>query len=189
MSLINDYMNGLKGACDECIKQADVIEKIADIIYKAYKNDKHIYIFGNGGSATTAAHFTRDLKVGSAVKGKPKVRVEGLADNIAVVTSIANDVDYNSIFELQLIDNLVEGDVVIAISCSGNSPNVIKAVEYAVGRKAVTVGITGFGGGKLAQISGTSMVFVSKDYGQLEDIHLGLAHIISYLVKERISNG
>jgi D-sedoheptulose 7-phosphate isomerase len=189
MTIITDYMSGLKACCNECLGQSNVIEKIADIIYQAYKKDKQVYILGNGGSATTAAHFTRDLKVGAAIKGKPKIRVEGLADNIAVVTSIANDVDYNSIFEHQLVDRLEEGDVVIAISCSGNSPNVIKAVEYASARGAATIGLTGFGGGKLAKIAGTSMIFISKDYGQLEDIHMSLAHVISYLVKELIRDG
>jgi D-sedoheptulose 7-phosphate isomerase len=189
MTIITDYMSGLKACCEECLQQGAVIENIADIIYAAYKKGKQVYILGNGGSATTAAHFTRDMKIGSWVKGKPKVKVEGLADNIAVVTSIANDVDYNSIFEFQLVDRLEPGDVVIAISCSGNSPNVIKAVEYAAGKGATTVGITGFGGGKLAGISSKSIVFASKDYGQLEDIHLSLGHVISYLVKERIANG
>ena len=189
MSMLTDYMNGLKGCCDECIAQSGAIEKIADVIYGAYKQDKRIFIMGNGGSATTAMHFTRDLKIGSSVKGKPRIKADGLADNMAVVTSIANDVDYESIFQHQLVDNLEKGDVVIAISCSGNSPNVVRAVEYAASQGITTIGITGFGGGKLAKIAATSLVFASKDYGQLEDIHMGLGHIISYLVKERIKNG
>lgn len=189
MSMLTDYMNGLKACCDECLEQSGTIEKIADLIYDAYCQGKRIFIMGNGGSATTAMHFTRDLKIGSAVQGKPRIKVDGLADNMAVVTSIANDVDYESIFQYQLLDNVEKGDVVIAISCSGNSPNVVKAVEYAASQGASTVGITGFGGGKLATISDISLVFVSKDYGQLEDIHMGLGHIISYLVKERIKNG
>lgn len=189
MAIIEDYVKGLDKCCAELLQQSANIEKIADLIYEVYQRRGQIFIMGNGGSATTASHFARDLKIGAYVKGKHKANVFGLADNIAVLTSLANDIDYDSIFEQQLIGQLEKGDLVIAISCSGNSPNVIKAMEAARDNGSITVGIMGFGGGKLKTIADNAIIFLSKDYGQLEDIHLGLTHILSYLVRKRITDG
>ena len=112
-----------------------------------------------------------------------------MTGNIALITALANDVDYSSIFEEQLVDSLHEGDVVIGISASGNSLNVLKAVEFARNNGALTIGFIGFGGGKLKELVHKGIVLSSKDYGQVEDAHLSLAHAISYLVKERIASG
>ena len=184
---IGDYLKGLRSCLDE-LSQQD-IDGIVDIIFNAYKDAKQVFIMGNGGSATTASHFARDLQIGAAVAGKPRIRAVSLTDNVAVITALANDMDYDSIFKEQLIGQLNEGDVVIGISASGNSPNVLKAMEFARSRGAVTVGLIGFGGGKLKALTQKCIVLSSKDYGQVEDTHLVLDHIVSYLVKERIANG
>jgi len=189
MSLAQDYITGLTQCLQELSQQSASIEEIADIIFAAYKRGKQIFIMGNGGSASTASHFARDLKIGAAVKGKPRVQATSLTDNMAHITALANDVDYSSIFEEQLIGSLHEGDVVIGISASGNSPNVLKAIEFARSNGALTIGFIGFGGGKLKQLVHKGIVLSSKDYGQVEDAHLSLAHVISYLIKERIANG
>ncbi len=186
MSIIQNYINGLNDCLKE-LSQQD-IEGIANIIFDAYKKGKQIFIMGNGGSASTASHFARDLRIGAAVSGNPRVLATSLTDNIALITALANDIDYSSVFEEQLIGQLKEGDVVIAISASGNSPNVLKATEFAQSQGAKTVALTGFGGGKLKGLAHKSLVLSSKDYGVVEDIHMSLAHIISYLVKERIVN-
>ena len=185
--IIGDYVKGLQSCLDELSRQD--IEGIADMIFEAYQKDKRVFIMGNGGSATTACHFARDLQIGTAVEGKPRIRATSLADNVAVITSLANDIDYSSIFKEQLIGQVNEGDVVIGISASGNSPNVLKAIEFARSQGAVTVGLIGFGGGKLKELIHKCIVLSSKDYGQVEDAHLILEHIISYLVKERLTNG
>lgn len=189
MSLVQNYIKGLTQCCEELWRQSANIEEIADIIFDAYKRGKQIFIMGNGGSATTASHFARDLKMGAAVAGKPKIHANSLTDNTALITALANDIDYSSIFEQQLIGQLDEGDVVIGISASGNSLNVLKAIEFAEKNGAVTIGFIGFGGGTLKDIAGKCIVFSSKDYGQVEDIHLSLAHIVSYLIREKIANG
>jgi D-sedoheptulose 7-phosphate isomerase len=163
------------------------INEIADVIFKAYQEGRQIIIFGNGGSASTSSHFVCDLSLQTAVKNKPRVRVIGLTDNMAVITARANDIDYSSVFKEQLITYLNKGDVVIGISASGNSPNVINAIQYAQENGASTVGLCGFGGGRLKELAEKSVVFSSRDYGQIEDIHLSTAHIISYLVKEKIA--
>jgi len=187
MSIIQNYINGLRN----CLKELSMqnLEEVAEIIFNAYKKTKQIFILGNGGSASTASHFARDINIGTAVEGKPRVRAISLTDNIALITALSNDIDYSSIFEQQLIGQLNEGDVVIAISASGNSSNVLKAIKFARGNGAMTVGFTGFGGGKLKELAHKCIVLSSNDYGQVEDIHLSLAHIISYLVKERIVSG
>lgn len=188
MSLIRDYIKGLTHCLEELSQQSTSIEEIAGIIFDAYKKNKQIFIMGNGGSATTASHFARDLKIGAAVKNKRRLRATSLTDNLALITALANDIDYSSIFEEQLIGSLNENDVVIAISASGNSPNILKAIEFARVNGAVTIGFTGFDGGRLKQLAHKCVVLSSKDYGQVEDIHLGLTHIISYLVREKLSN-
>lgn len=184
--IIHNYVRGLQGCLDELSSQD--IEGIADIIFQAYKKGRQIFIMGNGGSATTACHFARDLQIGTAVAGKPRIRAASLSDNIACVTSLANDLDYDSIFKEQLVGQLSEGDVVIGISASGNSPNVLKAAEFARSQGAIIVGLIGFGGGKLKGLTHKCVVLSSKDYGQVEDIHLTLDHVISYLVKDRLIN-
>ena len=187
MSSIQNYIKGLNHCLEELFQQD--IDKIADIIFDAYKKGKQIFIMGNGGSASTASHFARDLAIGAAVKGKPRLRAISLTDNVATLTALANDIDYSSIFEQQLVGQVEEGDVAIGISASGNSPNVLKAIEFARKNGALTVGFIGFGGGKLKELTHKCIVLSSKDYGQVEDAHLCLTHIISYLVKEKIANG
>jgi D-sedoheptulose 7-phosphate isomerase len=184
---INDYLKGLHSSLDE-IGEKDVAE-IVDIIMEAHKKGRKIVFMGNGGSATTASHFARDISIGTAVEGKPRLRAISLTDNIAMITSLANDVDYDSIFREQLIDQLHQGDVVIGISASGNSPNVLEAMKYARSAGAVTVGLIGFGGGKLKGLADKSIVLSSRDYGQVEDTHLVLDHIFTCLLKERIAGG
>ena len=186
MEVVKEYIEGLK----KCITELSTrdIEETASTIFDAFKKGKRIFIMGNGGSATTATHFARDLQIGTAVAGKPRLRVTCLADNVASITSIANDISYDSIFEEQLIGQLEEGDVAIGISASGNSPNVLRAIEYARKNGAVTIGFIGFGGGKLKRLTHKSIILSSKDYGQVEDIHMALSHIIRCWIKEEINN-
>lgn len=187
MSVINDYLRGLSDCLRELSEQS--IDSIAEAVYDAYKNDKQAIIMGNGGSASTASHFARDLRIGSRVAGKLRIRATSITDNMAMVTSLANDVGYEDIFREQLVDQINEGDVVIGISASGNSPNVLKAIEYAREQGAVTIALTGFDGGKLKNLVDKAIIVSSWDYGQVEDVHLSLGHIITYAVKEKIADG
>jgi D-sedoheptulose 7-phosphate isomerase len=184
MTLITEYIEGLK----KCIDELSVrdIEETAGMIFSAYKNGKRIFVMGNGGSATTAMHFARDLQIGTAAAGKPRLRVTCLTDNVASITAVANDISYDSIFEEQLIGQLEEGDVVIGISASGNSPNILRAIEFARKHGAITIGIIGFAGGKLKKLCQNSIILSSKDYGQVEDVHMAIAHIIPCYIKKEI---
>ena len=184
MALAKEYIEGLK-KCIEELSAVD-IEETAGIIFSAFKKGKRIFVMGNGGSATTATHFARDLQIGTAAAGKPRLRVTCLADNVAAITSVANDISYDCIFEEQLIGQLEKGDVVIGISASGNSPNVLRAMDYARQNGALTIGFIGFGGGKLKKLCKKSIILSSEDYGQVEDIHMVLSHIIPCYIKKEI---
>ena len=184
---ITAYFKKVRSCLDE-IAPAD-IRGIVDIIINAYQHNRCVFIMGNGGSAATASHFARDLSIGTAVPGKRRLRAVSLTDNVVAITALANDLDYQAIFSEQLMGHLEKGDVVIGISASGNSPNVLKGIEYARDQGAVTVGLVGFGGGKLKGMVQKALVLSSKEYGPVEDIHLMLDHIISSLVKERIASG
>jgi D-sedoheptulose 7-phosphate isomerase len=187
MSSMRDYVKGLLDCLDEVVSQEQTIEKIADIIFKAYKKGKQVFVIGNGGSASTASHCALGFEKQCVVEGKPRIRSKSLTDNIALITAWANDIDYTSIFEQQLMNQLDDGDVLIAISGSGNSPNIIRAAEYANARGAVTIGFTGFGGGRLKEIVSECVSLSSRNYGQVEDVHLALTHILSDMLRERIA--
>ena len=189
MSIIQNYVRGLRECLDELFQQEERLERITDIIFHAYQNGKQVFIFGNGGSASTASHCALGFEKQSAIEGKPRIKSKSLTDNIALITALANDIDYTSIFREQLINQLDGGDVVIGISASGNSPNVLRAIEYARDKGATTIGFTGFGGGKLRGLADLCIVLSSTDYGQIEDTHLTITHIISEMLKERIAHG
>jgi len=181
-SFTTDYLDVLKANID-AVPIADV-KAIVETINDAWQNDKHIFVIGNGGSAATASHLVCDLAKGTlGHKGdadKRRFKCFAPADNVSLMTAWANDTSYDSIFSEQIANFLGEGDVVIAISASGNSPNVINAVELANERGARTVGLCGFGGGRLQEISDQYITVDSDHYGRVEDVHMILAHVIAY---------
>jgi D-sedoheptulose 7-phosphate isomerase len=185
-NILQDYLCGLQSCISE-ISQQD-IQGVADIIYKAYRNNKYIFIFGNGGSAATASHIVCDLRKGTAMPGKPRLKVTSLTDSIPLFTAIGNDIDYQSVFVEQLISQVNKGDVAIGISCSGNSPNVLKAIQYAKEQGATTIGFTACGGGKLKGMTDKNINLTTHDFGQAEDIHLSLGHILKELIKAKIES-
>ena len=144
-----------------------------------------IFFMGNGGSATTASHFANDLVIGTRSWSKP-FRAISLTDNQAIVTAISNDDGYENIFVMQLQALMKKGDAVVAISASGNSKNLIRALEYANSKGVVTVGITSFDGGQLRQIAklGVHVPANKGEYGPAEDAHMVLNHLIgAYLTR------
>ena len=144
------------------------------------EHENKIYIIGNGGSSSTASHMANDLSIGLKRRDKKKLDAQSLSDNNAISFAIANDIGFENVFYMQLKDIIKPKDIVIAISCSGNSPNIIKAVEYSKKIGSTVVGFTGFDGGKLYNMSDINLhIKTQKDeYGLVEDIHLILNHII-----------
>jgi D-sedoheptulose 7-phosphate isomerase len=176
-AVLEDHIAEVRSVLNEIPIEA--IERIVHIILDAYRRKQHVYIVGNGGSAATATHFACDLSKATIVEGHARLRVTSLTDNVALLTAWANDTSYTMVFAEQLDNLLNAGDVVIAISASGNSPNVLAAIEAARGRGAVTVGLVGFTGGRLREVVDAAVHVPSDSYGVVEDCHLVLEHAIT----------
>lgn len=185
MGFISSYLAELSNTLDKL--PLHQIEKLRDILLRAYRESKQVFIMGNGGSAATASHFACDLAKGTTI-GNPHMRqrfkVIALTDNVPLVTAWANDTDYENIFVEQLKNLLEEGDVVIAISGSGNSKNVLRAVQYANAKAAITIGLTGFEGGRLKDIAQECLIVSSNSMERIEDMHLILEHLLCSYLRE-----
>lgn len=160
------------------------IAAFAAVLLDARSRGAAVFFIGNGGSAATASHFANDLAIGTCTWQKP-FRVMSLTDNVAVMTAIANDLGYAEVFLRQLQIVLQPGDVVVAISASGNSPNILKAVEYANAHNATTVGLTGFDGGALRRMVRLPVHVPTShgEYGPVEDAHMVLDHLLGAFLK------
>ena len=156
----------------------DAINDAMNLLLETFENEKNIYIFGNGGSAATASHYANDFNKGISEYTEKKFRFQCLNDNIATVMAIANDIGYEEIFRFQLNGRLAPGDIVIGISGSGNSPNVINAVEYAKAQGNKVIGITGYSGGKLKPLADISLHAPVEDMQITEDVHMIFDHLM-----------
>jgi len=179
-----NYLTGLKAVLDKL--PLDTIAEIAGALEKAHAARKQIFVIGNGGSAATASHMMNDLNKGTlGHKGDatwPRFRVIALTDNVSLMTAWGNDTDYNHIFSEPLKNLANPGDVLICISASGNSPNIIAACDAAKQLGLQIIGLAGFTGGKLAQLADICLTVPSNEYGPVEDVHMILDHILtSYL--------
>ena len=173
---VHDYFQELSIAAGNISSENFV--QVVDTLLRAYKRECSIFVMGNGGSASTASHFACDINKGVSLGLAKRFRMICLNDNIPTMLAYANDNAYEDIFVEQLKNFLEPDDVVIGISGSGNSGNVIKAIQYANGRDATTIAFTGFDGGKLAKTARVSMVIPVNDMQKVEDIHLILTHIL-----------
>ncbi|MBN1364208.1 MAG: SIS domain-containing protein [Syntrophaceae bacterium] len=162
------------------------INQIVNILKSAYDNERTIFTMGNGGSGTTASHIVCDFNRGVSANLVKKFKVVCLNDNVSSMSAIANDMGYNVIFEEQLKNFLQPGDVVIGISASGNSRNIIKAIQYANKQGAVTVGFCGFDGGKLKKIVKYPIHIKTNDMKIAEDIHSIISHILMKILSTQL---
>lgn len=186
MKTIDQYIKDLSQNSSSLDKNE--IIRIINLLTKVYKRGGNIFIFGNGGSALTASHFAVDLNKGASMGLKKKFKAVSLNDNIGSITAYANDISYEDIFSEQLKCFLKKGDVVIAISVSGNSKNIIKAIALANSRRNSTIGLTGNNGGALKKIAKFSISTKTDDMPICEDLHLILAHLISRCLNEKIKS-
>ena len=158
-----------------------VVCEIVENLESVAQAGGRVYVIGNGGSAATASHMTNDLGVsGLGRRGLLSLDMISLADNTSVMTALANDVGYENVFYEQLRNRLCDNDLVIAFSCSGNSPNVIKAIKYAKAEGVTVVGVSGFDGGELMELADINFHVRTDigDYGLVEDVHMILDHLI-----------
>jgi len=182
-AFVADYLDGLTellGGLD-----LDAIDRVGGLLWRAYLEDRRIFIIGNGGSAATASHMACDLAKGASVEGKRRMRAISLTDNVALMTAIGNDISYDKLFTEQIINLAHPGDVLLAYTASGNSPNILDTLEWANANGLVTVGILGFGGGKARDLSQHPVVVDSTNYGHVEDFHLIFEHALSQWLREK----
>ena len=182
--VLSEHVEGVRTA----LQHVDIedVGRLVDHIMEAHAAERHVYIIGNGGSATNATHFACDLSKATIVEGRARMRVTSLADNIALLTAWANDTSYEKVFSEQLTNLLNPGDVVIAISASGNSPNVVSAVRAAHLMGAGTVGLVGFSGGRVLETVDAAVHVPSHDYGVVEDCHSVLEHAITVATRKAL---
>jgi D-sedoheptulose 7-phosphate isomerase len=181
----HDYLSEVSKTLDTMKKDLPGKSRdIVSVLTTARDSGKRVYTCGNGGSASTASHMASDLNKGANRQDSPRFKAIALTDNIPAMSAWANDSSYEDIFVEQLKNHLEKGDVVIAISGSGNSPNILKAVHYANDIGATTIGLSGFDGGKLSKIAKISYVVPNNCMQQVEDIHLVIEHMLSLILRD-----
>ena len=174
--LIKDYIALEKDTLDRL--DVNAIDEAMNLIMRAYEGRHTIYIFGNGGSSATASHWQNDFNKGISEYVDNKFRFQCLNDNVATVMAIANDIGFEEVFRFQLRGKLEDGDIVVAISGSGNSKNVLNAVEYARECGNKVIGMTGYDGGRLKALSDVSLHVPVMSMQTTEDIHMVFDHLI-----------
>lgn len=184
VDFVDTYLTELEHVIHQ-LSRADV-RAVADALMDNWRARKQLFIIGNGGSAATASHMMNDINKFTSVPGKHRFRAIALTDNVPLMTAIGNDASYADIFVEPLQNLLQPNDMLIAISASGNSPNIVKAVEYAKAQGATVIGFCGRPGGKLAQLADLKIIIPSDRIGQQEDGHMILDHVLSAALLERI---
>ena len=187
----SNYLQRLKDEIDRLDQSA--IERWSNLIYQAWENEKFVFVFGNGGSGTNATHFSEDLGKSSLRpddlmdESKKRLKIMSLTDNLGWIMAVGNDVGYDQIFQQQLMNYGTEGDLVIAISGSGNSPNIVNAVEWSKRHGLTVFGLSGYGGGKLKELQHDGLHVALDDMGMVESIHLCAFHWVLNDVFARIN--
>ena len=178
-TIARDYFASIHRLADQV--DLTILDRIVHLLKKAHQRGSMVYVMGNGGSAANASHFANDLGKSTKRDHLPSIRVLSLTDNTPWLTALANDEGYDNVFAGQLENYVQKEDVVIAISVSGNSPNILRAVELANEKGAVTIGLTGFDGGKLKDSVDESLHVSSPKgvYTLVEDVHMMILNIIT----------
>lgn len=179
---VTNYINGQVSALRSI--PAAQVSNLVSLFRNALDDDKQIFVFGNGGSAANASHFVTDLGKGSSDQTYRRFRCMSLNDNVSWMTALGNDYDYSEVFSRQLMNLARRGDIVMVMSVSGSSPNLVKAVEWAKSNGCVTIALVGGRKGRLAEIADYVLVVDDTHYGRVEDAHMGICHMIAYAFME-----
>jgi D-sedoheptulose 7-phosphate isomerase len=182
-NFIMSYLSTVEGILRKV--DADKLEEIIDTIYRAYSEDRQIFLMGNGGGAATSMHFTCDLNKTAIVPGRRRMRAISLSDNIALVTAWANDTNYTNIFGEQLANFARPGDLVMGFTASGMSVNIVNGIALANELGCGTIAFVGFDGGTVGAIAKHVLHIQSNSYQHIEDVHLLLCHVITNALQER----
>jgi D-sedoheptulose 7-phosphate isomerase len=183
-SYVADYLSGLRDLLAAI--DPDDVERVVTILFDAYQNGRRLVLCGNGGSAATASHLVCDFQKNVLLEGGRAWEVVALTDSPSLLTAWGNDTAFENVFAGQARVWLREGDVLIAISGSGNSPNVLRAVEVANEVGATSIGWSGYGGGKLAGLARVNCVLDRRNMQQVEDVHMVLGHVVFSALRDRI---
>lgn len=186
MENIESYLTRLHAAVEALPRER--LAELGEILYRTYRNGQQVFTLGNGGSASTASHMAADLAKNTISANMRRFRIVSLNDNQALLTALANDLGYQNVFSEQLKNLIRAGDLLIALSGSGNSPNVINAIRYAQRQCAEVVAILGFEGGEAARLADLSVVVPSDHYGIVEDTHLIINHILVDYFRHRLAD-
>jgi D-sedoheptulose 7-phosphate isomerase len=179
---ISAYVDAQKAALDSIPHGA--VEQLVRILAKALREDRQIFVFGNGGSAANASHFITDLGKGSSDKIGKRFRCLCLNDNVSWMTALGNDYCYEDIFVRQLANFARSGDVVLAMTVSGNSPNVVRAIEWSAKHGLTTIALVGRKRGRTAELAEHVIAIDSEHYGRVEDAQMGICHMLCYAFME-----
>ena len=179
----NDYCTSLTETLAAIAPEE--LTAIEEAMWKAYQAEQNIFILGNGGSAACATHWVCDFNKGINTENSKRAKLFSLSDNTGIVTALGNDISYGEIFAYQLKNFCRPGDLVIALSVSGNSENLVRGMEYAHSAGCFTAAIIGDYNGKIGSMADVCLHIPSRNYGVVEDIHLVLNHIISQYFREK----
>lgn len=182
MSYFSEYLTQQKAAYDSI--PVDKVAQITELLKKCWEEDRQLFVFGNGGSAANASHFITDLGKGASDKLGKRFRCLSLNDNVAWLTALGNDYSYDDVFSGQLQNYARPGDLVLTMSVSGSSPNLVKAVQWANDHGLTTIALVGGKRGKLADLAHEVIVIDSEHYGRVEDAHMTICHMLCYSFME-----
>ncbi len=181
-----DFSQQYKSKLLHALETVDLyaVSRAIEILAEARDNNRHIFTCGNGGSASTASHFVTDMVKGASFNKKTRFRIMALTDSMPTITAYSNDVSYDCVFAEQLKNFAQPGDVLIAISGSGNSPNVVCAMDYANSIGCQTIALTGRDGGKLGPMAKLQIRVAEPHMGRIEDGHMVVCHMLCYYFME-----
>lgn len=174
---------------DQVLNSIDygVIDALVEMLLEVQRDNRQVFVFGNGGSACTSSHFVLEFVMTGEAGGPKGLQVRGLADNMGLLTALANDISYDDVFRYQLASYANAGDVAIAISGSGNSPNILQACQWAKDNGVKVVALTGFDGGKLKELADLHVNIPNNNYGIIEDLHMSIGHIIGQRLHQTLA--
>lgn len=184
MDRVTEYLRDTERVIAELPTAA--ITSAIEVLLSARRQRRHVFLIGNGGSAATASHLANDLTKAASVEGRFRIRAIALTDNVPLITAWSNDSSYDDVFVEQLRGLMEPRDVVLAISASGNSPNVIRALEFGRLHGAVMIGWTGRSGGKMRSLVDHCICAPSDDVGQIENAHMVLDHVFTVALREAV---
>ena len=183
---IGSYFDAYASEVTKALASIDhaVLERVMRVLTQTIKRDGHIYVCGNGGSAAISNHLQCDYAKGISTGTDLRPRVQSLSTNIEIITAIANDIEYAEIFVYQLSRTARDGDTLIAISASGNSENICRALRWARENGLTTIALTGFDGGTATKLANVTIHIAAENYGVVEDVHQSVMHILAQYIRK-----